>query len=184
MATLASITIDSQTFNLKSLLNYLFIIFFYYLKYTLNTENSLADLNLFYSFCCSYFFCVHLSIYIWNPVQRSGLATSPSASTPCTTNSCPAPGYAPSSGCVPASATPSATEEGRQQALSASVLSISATPHRGGALGAVPLALRRLGNAYARIMEPFVGAGVIVTGHHVAIGHLVAGAITWLIGII
>lgn len=183
MATLASITIDSQTFNLKSLLNYLFIIFFYYLKYTLNTENSLADLNLFYSFCCSYFLCTFKHIHLESrPALRS--SDVPKCQYPLHYQLLSRPRLRSLLRMCARLRHALRHGRGRQQALSASVLSISATPHRGGALGAVPLALRRLGNAYARIMEPFVGAGVIVTGHHVAIGHLVAGAITWLIGII
>ena len=48
----------------------------------------------------------------------------------------------------------------------------------------IPLALWRGSHPDAGVVEPFVGAVLVVTGHHVPVGNLVADAVSWLVGII
>ena len=48
----------------------------------------------------------------------------------------------------------------------------------------IPLALRRGSHPHTRVVEPFVGAVLVVARHHVPVGNLVAYAISWLVGIV
>ena len=48
----------------------------------------------------------------------------------------------------------------------------------------IPLALWRGSHPDAGVVEPFVWAVLVVTGHHVPVGNLVADAVSWLVGII
>ena len=48
----------------------------------------------------------------------------------------------------------------------------------------IPLALRRGSHPDTRVVEPFVGAVLVVARHHVPVGDLVADAISWLVGIV
>ena len=49
---------------------------------------------------------------------------------------------------------------------------------------AIPLALWRCSHPDARVVEPLVGAVLVVARHHVPVGDLVADAVPRLVGIV